>query len=82
MPHYFKTFQEKGLILNFMNRNLVSFYLVSYESKFIWLRTVFDTKCVACLHRFNETGKFVFATASKYAVCLGGKRMEKVFRRF
>ena len=44
------------------------------------MRTVFDTKCVACLHRCNETGKFVFATDSKYTVCLDEKR--KVFRGF
>ena len=25
------------------------------------MRTVFDTKCVACSHRCNETGKLVFA---------------------
>ena len=44
---------------------------------------VFDTECVACLHRRNETGKFVFATDRKYAVCFDDeKRMEKVFRRF
>ena len=34
---------------------------------------VFDTKCVACLHRCNETGKFVFDTGSKYAVCFDKK---------
>ena len=28
------------------------------------------------------TGKLVFATDSKYAVCFDEKRMEKVFRRF
>ena len=42
----------------------------------------FDTECVACLHLGNETGKFVFATDCKYAVCFDEKRMEKVFRRF
>ena len=49
---------------------------------FVYLLTVFDTKCVACLHPCIETGKFVFATDSKYAVCFDEKRMEKVFRRF
>ena len=34
------------------------------------------------MHRRNETGKFVFATDSKYAVCFDEKRMEKVFPRF
>ena len=43
---------------------------------------VFDTKCVACLHRCNEIRKFVFATDGKYAVCFDEKRMGKVFRRF
>ena len=43
---------------------------------------VFDTECVPCWHRRNGTGKFVFATNSKYAVCFDEKRMEKVFRRF
>ena len=43
---------------------------------------VFDTKCVVCLHRCHETGKFVFATDSKYAVSFDEKRMEKVFLRF
>ena len=43
---------------------------------------VFDTECVACLHRRCETGKFVFATNSKYAVFFKEKRMEKVFLRF
>ena len=37
---------------------------------------------VPCLHRCNETGKLVFATDSKYAVCCDEKRMEKVFWRF
>ena len=39
-------------------------------------------KCLACLHQCNETGKLVFATDSKYAVCFDEKRMEKVFLRF
>ena len=39
-------------------------------------------RCVAYLHRCNETGKFVFATDGKCAVCFDEKRMEKVFRRF
>ena len=43
---------------------------------------IFDTECVACLHRGIETGNFVFATDSKYAVCFDEKRIEKVFRRF
>ena len=51
----------------------IEIYLVAYG---------FDTKCVACMHRRNDTGKFVFATDSKYAVCFDEKRMEKVFQRF
>jgi len=51
------------------------------DLNFIQLRTVFDTKCVAWLHRCNETGKFIFATDRKYAVCFDEKRMEKVFHR-
>lgn len=43
---------------------------------------VFDTDCVAYLHRRNKIGKFVFATDSEYAVCFDDKRMEKVFRKF
>ena len=42
---------------------------------------VFDSE-VACLHQCNETGKFVFATDNKYAVCFDEKMMEKVCRRF
>ena len=42
---------------------------------------IFDTESVACLHRGIETGNFVFATDSKYAVCFDEKRIEKV-RRF
>ena len=48
----------------------------------IYLVAVFDTECVTCLHLCNETGKFVFATDCKYAVCFDEKRMENVFWRF
>ena len=67
-----KRSKEKGLILNFMNRNLFS--CVRFLTR--------SLKCVACLHRCIGTGKFVFATDSKYAVCFDEKTMEKVFRRF
>ena len=43
---------------------------------------VFDTECVACLHRRNETGNFVFVTNSKYADCFDEKRVKKIFLRY
>ena len=55
-----------------------------YESKFISLRIVFGTECVACLHRRNEKGNFFLATDSKYAVFFrcekDGKGISKVLQ--
>ena len=71
MLHYCtKTFQEKGLILNFMNRNLVFIYLRMNRNLFSCVRFLTRSVLLVCTDAVKQESLFLPLTVNMLFVSM------------